>query len=399
MKNNVNIDEKIKGLIKEIEDSPDLSLRMLFGKILNQFMKAERKAYLEGSFNNRGNGYYKRGIQAGGMSLDVQIPRDREGEFRPQILPDKWKRGGNEYRQLLLSLVKNGYSENKIRGVLKELNLSYDKSEVKKIKEKFLLEVKEFKQRELGKEWFTIFIDADEVEVKEDGKVRKAQVYTVIGIDLKGNKDLLTWRIYFGSEKKSWWIELFRDLASRGLEGVSVIISDDFPGMREAVKEIFPESNHQLFYVHLQRNTKHNMEREDSQEFNKVLRRIKELPDYDSGCKMFEELCNEFKDKYPNYMEYLLERKENYLQFLKYPEGIRKFIYTSNIAESFNSLIEGVRYERGWYFQSTEILDISVLLIYKRLSSVPWRKPHPHLRSEQYRLNRIYHLQYSREEL
>ncbi|MEO0294276.1 MAG: hypothetical protein ABIN61_08685, partial [candidate division WOR-3 bacterium] len=62
-------------------------------------------------------------------------------------------------------------------------------------------------------------------------------------------------------------------------------------------------------------------------------------------------------------------------------------------------LIEGVRYERGWYFQSTEILDISVLLIYKRLSSVPWRKPHLHLRSEQYRLNRIYHLQYSREEL
>lgn len=395
----VNIDEKIKGLIKEIEETSDLSLKMLFSEILNEFMKAERKAYLEENFNNKGNGYYKRGVQAGSMDLDVQIPRDREGEFRPQILPDKWKRGDNEYKQLLLSLVKNGYSENKIKGVLKELNLSYDESEVKKIKEEFLLQVKEFEQRELKREWFALFIDADELEVKEDGKVRKAQVYTVIGIDLKGNKDLLAWRIYFGSEKKAWWIELFRDIVSRGLEGASVIISDDFPGMREAVKEIFPESNHQLCYVHLQRNTKHNMEREDSQEFNKGLRRIKELPDYDMGCKMFEELCDKFKDKYPNYIEYLLERKENYLQFLKYPEGIRKFIYTSNIAESFNSLIEGVRYERGWHFQSTEILDISVLLIYKRMISIPWKKPHPHLKSQEYQLNRIYHLQYSREEL
>jgi putative transposase len=395
----VNIDKKIKGLIKEIEDSPDLSMKMLFSEILNQFMKAERKAYLEGSFDNKGNGYYERGIQAGSMDLGVKIPRDREGEFRPQILPDKWKRGDNEYRRLLLSLVKNGYSENKIKGVLKELNLSYDSREIKKIKEEFLAQVKEFKGRELKKEWFAVFIDADELEVKEDGKVRKAQVYTVIGIDLKGNKDLLSWRIYFGSEKKAWWIELFRGLVSRGLEGVSVIISDDFSGMREAVREIFPEANHQLCYVHLQRNVKGNMGREDSGEFNKGLRRIKESPDYDMGCKMFEELCEEFKDKYPNYMEYLLERKENYLQFLKYPEKIRKFIYTSNIAESFNSMIEGTRYERGWHFQSTDILDISVLLIYKRLISAPWKKPHPHLRSQQYQLNRIYRLQYSEETL
>jgi putative transposase len=215
-------------------------------------MKAKRKAYLEGSFDNKGNGYYDRGVQAGSMNLDVQI------------LPDKWKRGDNEYRR-----------------------------EVKKIKEEFLTQVKEFKGRELVKEWFAIFIDADELEVKEDGKVRKAQVYTVIGIDLKGNKDLLAWRIYFGSEKKAWWIELFRDLVSRGLAGVSIIISDDFPGMREAVGEIFPEAHHQLCYVHLQRNVKGNMGRGDSAEFNKGLRRIKESPDYDMGCKMFEELCED----------------------------------------------------------------------------------------------------------
>jgi putative transposase len=395
----VNINKKVKALIKEIEESPEISMRMLFSEILNQFMNAERESYLEGDLENKGNGYYERGVQTGGMDLNVKVPRDREGEFRPQILPERWKRGDSEYRRLLLSLVKNGYSENKIRSVLKELNLSYDKREVKKIKEEFLTQVKEFKQRELGKEWFAIFIDADELEVKDDGRVRKAQVYVVIGIDLEGNKDLLAWRIYFGSEKKAWWIELFRDLVSRGLEGVSIIISDDFSGMREAIEEIFPEANHQLCYVHLQRNVKHNLTREDSQQFNKGLRRIKESSDYEEGCKKLEELCGEFKDKYPNYMETLLGKKENYLQFLKYPEKIRKFIYTTNIAESFNSLIEGVRYERGWHFQSTDILDISLLLVYKRLSSNVWKKTHPQMKAQQYQLNRIYRLQYSEEEL
>ena len=122
----VNMDKKIKALVKEIEESPELSLRMLFSEILNQFMKAERRTYLDEDLENKDNGYYDRKVQTGGMNIDVEVPRDREGEFRPQILPERWKRGDSEYRQLLTSLIKNGYSENKVSNVLRELNLSYD---------------------------------------------------------------------------------------------------------------------------------------------------------------------------------------------------------------------------------------------------------------------------------
>lgn len=100
-----NINKKVKALIKEIEESPEISMKMLFSEILNQFMNAERESYLEGDLENKGNGYYERGVQTGSMDLNVKVPRDREGEFRPQILPERWKRGDSEYRRLLLSLV------------------------------------------------------------------------------------------------------------------------------------------------------------------------------------------------------------------------------------------------------------------------------------------------------
>jgi transposase-like protein len=388
--------EKVKDLLKEIDADPRMNLRMLFERFMEAAMKSEREVFLEDSRENKGNGYYSRGMQTGSMKLDVDVPRDRKGKFRPQILPGrKWERSDQEYERLLLSLVESGYSEERVKEVLKKLGLSYNQEKMERIKEEFLREAKEFKRREIKDEWFAIFIDAYETEVREDSRVRKAQVYIVIGIDLEGRKDLLAISVCFGTEKKSWWLELFRDLTSRGLEGVSIIVSDDFSGMREAVKEVFPESKHQLCYVHLMRNIRRNLSRDDASEFMKELKLIKEVSNYEEGSKRFIELCERFTEKYQKYMEYLLERMENYLQFLNLPEKIRMYFYTTNIVESFNSLLERMRYEKGWHFQSVDTLEIGILLVYKHLKGKRWKHPSPKIKAYQYQLNRIYRLQYS----
>lgn len=389
-------EKKVKDLLEEIEADPKMSLRMLFERFMEAAMRSEREAFLEESLDNKGNGYYPRKVQTGSMGLNVEVPRDRRGEFRPLLLPGrKWERSDEGYERLLLSLVETGYSEAGVKEVLRKLGLSYNQEKMEMIKKELLREVKEFKSREIESNWFAIFIDAYETEIRENSRVRKAQVYAVIGIDLGGKKDLLAISICFGTEKKSWWIELFRDIVNRGLEGVSIVISDDFSGMREAVKEIFPESKHQLCYVHLMRNIRRNLSRDDASEFIKELKLIRECSDYEEGSKRFIELCKRFKDKYPRYMEYLLQRMDNYLHFLNLPEEIRRYFYTTNIVESFNSLMERMRYEKGWHFQSVGNLEIGILLVYKHLRGKRWEYPSPKIKAYQYQLNRIYRLQYS----
>ena len=127
----------------------------------------------------------------------------------------------------------------------------------------------------------------------------------------------------------------------------------------------------------------------------KELKLIKEVSNYEEGSKRFIELCERFTEKYQKYMEYLLERMENYLQFLNLPKKIKMYFYTTNIVESFNSLLERMRYEKGWHFQSVDTLEIGILLVYKHLKGKRWKHPSPKIKAYQYQLNRIYRLQYS----
>jgi transposase-like protein len=387
----------VNDLLQFISSNPNMGMEELLAFLFNNVMSVERDVVIDESDDdeNKANGYYKRGLNLGNMKLKLDVPRDRNGDFRSQLLPDKWQRGDERYKELLISLVETGYSENRIKRVLRKLGLSYNEKSMKKIKDELKKEMDAFKKRELNSEYFAMFIDAYETRIRHDNQVKKAQVYVILGISLDGNKELLSVKVHFGSEKKSVWLKIFRDLISRGLEAVAVIISDDFSGIRNAVNEIFPDSNHQLCYVHLMRNIRRNLSRDDSKDFTKVLKEIKDHSvNYEDGKHKFTKLLEKYKDKYPNYMKYLLDRMPNYLNFLKYPEKIRKFFYTTNIVESFNSMLEKVRYENGWHFQSVEFLEMNILLVYKHLKNNKWKNPIPRIKAYQYQLNRIFKIQF-----
>ena len=167
--------------------------------------------------------------------------------------------------------------------------------------------------------------------------------------------------------KKGDWLQIFNDLINRGLKKAMIIISDDFPGLNEAIKALFPKTEHQLCYVHLQRNLFKNMARKDAQEFNKFLKTLKYCNSFEEAIERFREECEKYMRKYSGYMKYLLERAENYLIFLKYPEGVRKHIYTTNIVENFNSKLEIARMRSGGYFQSAKTADVSIYVVYENM--------------------------------
>jgi len=152
--------------------------------------KGERSVFLENSPDNKRNGYYPRNLTTGSWRLRVNMPRDRNGEFRPQVLPEPYKRVDESYVDLFMGLVVNGYSESQLLLSLRELGLAYSVEELGRIRDRLLERLSDFRRRELPKEAFSLLIDAYHTEIKDNLKVKRACVYVILGIDLEGRKDL-----------------------------------------------------------------------------------------------------------------------------------------------------------------------------------------------------------------
>lgn len=392
-----NLDSNISNIIDNIDSREGIAA--VAGQLINSLMNKERDIFLQNQIDdNKANGFYDRNIACNLGNLNLLVPRDRNSSFRSTILPDAWQRGDNSYNEFISNLILQSYSPNKIKSLLKSLNLPYSESDIEEIKNDLYLKAKELKNKQLTNNVFCIFIDAYHTQIKdENNKIKKAVIYSIISIDLTGKKELCGFYSFFGSESKEDWLVIFNDLISRGLTRLLLVISDDFSGLKEAIKSLFPNSSHQLCYIHMQRNVRRNMEKNDAKEFNEELSIIRKSKDKEFAIAKFENLCNlnKYKDKYKTFIKKLLLKKELYFNFLDYPKTIRKHIYTTNIIENFNSRIEVKRINSGGYFQSEKIVDISIYLIANNLMQNRWKKSVPAFIEAEYEINQLFNLKFN----
>ncbi|ADD03547.1 MULTISPECIES: IS256 family transposase [Thermoanaerobacter] len=390
--------EQVLNMYCSKDDPNRPALKQLLENLLDCFMLSERTVYLAKNDNDKGNGFYDRKLATPVGSLEISVPRTRTGNFRPSILPDRYKRVDSSYTDLLMSLVVNGYSESSLVQTLKALNLPYSENEILKIKEDLKNELQLFKQRELPTSAFALIIDGYHCEVKDNSKVKQATCYVVLGIDLEGKKDIFGVYTFFGKENKADWMKVFEDLITRGLKEILVVISDDFPGIIDAVKLAYPLADHQLCFVHLQRNVRKHMTKEDASAFNKSLDRLRiSSSDFDEAVLKFKELCDGYLSKYPRFVKAISEKAEFYLAHIKYPEELRKHIYTTNAVESVNSMIEKIRVNSGGYFQSVEVLEINIYLQRENLRRTKWKHGVPSIRKCINNITQLYNLRYKLE--
>ena len=367
-------------------------LQELFQALLEHFMRKERELALANDEENKANGYYARNLACMFGNLNLLVPRDRKGEFRSSILPPPYQKADKSFDNLLLNLVVNGYSPNKIKSLLNSLSLPYSPEQIEELKDEFCAKAKEFFTRQLPENVFALFIDAYHVSTKDDDtkQIRDSVIYTVIGIDMSGKKDIYGFYVEEGKENREDWLVILNNLIQRGLKRVLIIVSDDFSGLTEAIKTLFPKTDHQLCYIHLQRNVKRNMSKQDAKEFNKKLSQVRLLDDFDKALSQFIALCEEYKAKYPSFINYILGKKEHYFNFIKYPEAIRKHIYTTNIAENLHSRLEVIRINSGGYFQSTKTAEVSIYIVAEKLRNTRWFKPLPAFRECIYEINQMF---------
>jgi transposase-like protein len=327
----------------------DELLRKMFKLMLESLMDGERTAVLgygkhefsgygengAGNGNSR-NGYYERDLLTGlGLLEKLNIPRDRLGEFTPDLL-DKWQRATKPMDELVLSLYAKGMTTRDINDVVEKIyGKSYSPQQVTLITKEIEQERLAWEKRPLQKRYIAIFVDCLFVSMRRGDTVAKDAVYVVCGIDSEGHRDLLGF--YIGtSESATFWKEVLADLRDRGVEQVLLFVFDGVTGLETVVKQIFPKALTQLCIVHAVRNSLTSVRPDDKKEVAGKLKYVYTAKSLAEAKERLLAIQIELKTKYPRLLNRWFDKLPQLMQFLEFPEYVQKHVYSTNWIERLN---------------------------------------------------------------
>jgi transposase-like protein len=366
----------------------EMSIAEALGLALSALGKVERSAYLHSHSDDKGNGTYERGVEVGSVPLTVEVARTRNRAFRPSLLPALYQRGFTDtQRELLMGLLTSSRSLNAVKAALKRMGLSHCEEDLEALGKEFLEEFELRNTRPIDPDMLALYIDGKHVEFRDGERIRACCIYLVVGLARDGKKSILSCTFANGKESLEQWKKVLRSLLERGLRRVLLIVQDDFPGLLSLNKGLFPQADVQLCIVHMQRNAKNHLSKEDNIEFQQRMRTIKACWDAEKAALEFDDLCNRFASSSPHFIAELRNKREHYLVFLQYPEAIRRTFSTTNAVEAVNGQLERLRRNNGGYFQSEQILKIKLGLSIRFLEDGSWQRPAASVRAALHQLN------------
>jgi len=322
----------------------DELLKQLFGMMLERLMEGERTAVLGydkydyegyGKPNSR-NGHYQRDLLTGlGFLEKLNIPRDRLGEFTPELL-DKWQRATKPMDKLVMSLYAKGMTTRDINAIVEEIyGKTYSPQQVTLITQEVEEERKAWEKRSLKPRYVAIFVDALFVSIRRGDTVSKDAVYVMSGIDDAGYRDILG--MYIGAtETASFWKGICADIKERGVHEVLLFVSDGLTGIEGTIHEAFPRAFVQLCIVHQIRNTLNQVRPKDK---GKVALKLKEIYTSTTLTEAKEKLLkmqDHIKKAYPRLLARWFDKLEYLMRFLVFPEYLRPHVYSTNWLERIN---------------------------------------------------------------
>jgi putative transposase len=352
-----------------------LSTSQLLGLLLDTLYSAERSVYLEAAQDDKGNGAYERNVNLGSLPVEVEVPRTRSGGFRPESLPPPYQRGYDDAtRDLLLRLVASGRSLTASKQALRGLGLTASGPQLENVTKHFVSEFELRNSRPLDTDLLALFLDAKYVEVRDADRLRPYGVYVVVGLHRDGLKRVLSAQVVPGRESLEGWKVTLRSLIERGLRNVLIVVHDDFAGLLNVTKGLFPQADIQLCIVHMQRNARSHLSKPRASEFNSRMRTIKGAWSPDLAAAQFDDLCKELAPHAPAFIAELTKKREHYLAFLAYPESLRRSFSTTNAVEAINGQLEILRRNNGGYFHGEDNLKARLGMHLERLENGRWHR-------------------------
>jgi len=311
----------------------EAELKAMVRNLLENLMREERAVYLE-THPTSANGYYTRDLLTlFGPLEDLKVPRVREGDFHPQILPYR-KRASLELSEAILTLYAVGVSTRKISAFLEGVyGTFYSPQSISRLIEVTWEQVKAWRERPLAEEYYAVFLDGTFLSIRR-GKTAKEPVYIALGIKRDGRREVLGFWL-FGAEGESAhnWEEVLKDLKRRGVQRVQIFITDDLPGLEEAIKKIFPDADWQLCVLHAVRDALNKARKKDREALAADLKKIYRAETQEEAEEALRKLRGRWGGIYPKVVERWETKAYALLAFLRHPKPIRRYLYTTNQLE------------------------------------------------------------------
>lgn len=346
--------EKIRELLQVSNIGSMADIQNLFKETIAEFMENGLEAELDEDLGyskydyknkegtNSRNGHSQKTIKTSFGNIEIETPRDRNGEFEPQLLKKNQTSITQEVEEKILSMYAKGMTTGDIETHIKDIyGLDVSDTTVSRITDKILPVAKEWQQRPLESIYAIVFLDAIHYHVRSEGQIVKKAVYIAIGIDLDGKKDVLG--MWLGeNESAKFWATVLNGLRNRGVEDIFIACTDNLNGFSDAIAAVYPKTDIQNCIIHQLRNSSKYVSYKDLKALMADLKAVYAAPDEASALAALELFSGKWDKKYPKISQSWQSNWANLSTYFKFPAELRKLIYTTNAIEGFNRQLRKV---------------------------------------------------------
>lgn len=347
-----------RGKIRELLQAGNITsmedIQNLFKETIAEFMENgldaemdEELGYSKYDYRNKEtdnsrNGHSSKTLRTSFGDVEVAVPRDRKGEFEPQVLKKNQTSISQDIEEKILSMYAKGMTTSDIESHIQDIyGVSISDTTISRITDKILPVAKEWQQRPLEAIYAVVFLDAIHYRVRSEGQVIKKAVYVAIGVDLEGRKDVLG--MWVGeNESAKFWGTVLNGLRNRGVEDIFIACTDNLTGFSTAIEAVFPKTEIQNCIIHQLRNSSKYVSYKDIKALMADLKAVYAAVDEPSALDALDVFAEHWDQKYPKISRSWRENWANLSTYFKYPQEVRRLIYTTNAIEGFNRQLRKV---------------------------------------------------------
>lgn len=360
------------GKAKSIDDffGKDGIFSRLFSKTLEQMLEAELSEQLgyekyEAKGRNSGNsrnGHYERQLKTSAGESSIQVPRDRNGEFEAAIL-EKHATNTNELEKKIIWMYAKGMSVRDIQDTLEELyGVEVSPGTISAVTNKVWDLVEAWQNRPLMESYPLLWLDAIHIKIRKEQRVETTAVYSILGVDWEGKKDILGHWIGNGAESAAFWMSVLSDLQARGVQEICIACMDGLSGFVEAVEAVFPNTILQKCVVHQIRNSLKYLASKDYKPFLADLKKVYRAATLELAQSNFENLDQKWGSQYPIIIRSWKKNWNELTAYFNFPAEIRRLIYTTNAVEGYYRQIRKVIKTKGGFPNPESVRKILYLV-------------------------------------
>lgn len=347
-----------RALISELLSAANVQsmddIQNLFKETIAEFMEGSLESELDEELgyeaydvknkttDNSRNGHSKKTLRTSMGKVEIDVPRDRNGDFEPKLLPKNQTSISQDMENKIISMYAKGMSTSDIETHIRDIyGLDVSDSTVSRITDKILPEAKEWQQRPLESVYAVMFLDAIHYHVRSEGQIIKKAVYIAIGIDLSGKKDVLG--MWVGeNESAKFWANVLNNMRNRGVEDILIACTDNLSGFSQAIEAVFPQTDIQNCIIHQLRNSSRYVSYKDLKALMADLKCVYTAVDEEAAMNALDEFAEIWDSKYPKISKSWRDNWANLSTYFKFPQELRKLIYTTNAIEGFNRQLKKV---------------------------------------------------------